>query len=213
MTESDTDRPEPGPPPLRKPACEACGRPFPTVADHLRASIDFVDNAGPTVGDDVVIQFYSRLFSIAPELRGIFPPDLLDAERGSDTRGFRQRDQLVSALRTVGRLYDPFNPKSMQALDSSLQLWGRRHAAFQMPDGTVLVPRRAHYDAVGSCLLDTLHDVAGHEWVSEWDDAWGEALEVAGDSMRHYARQWHVGMARLPRRSADPMTVRRRDEG
>jgi hemoglobin-like flavoprotein len=212
MTEPATEqRQVPEIPPMNRPRCEHCGATMPTAHDYLRQSIDLIDNAGEGVGDEVVVRFYERLFSLAPDLRLIFPADLLDAERGSDTKGFRQRDQLVSALRAVALWYDPFNPKSMQSLDSALQTMGRRHAAFEKRDGSgVIVPRRAHYDAVDACLMDTLHEVAGEAWLPVWDAAWAEALEHVGDSMRHYARQWRGGFARLTRESAEPVVSRRR---
>lgn len=222
-----TDVPE-FPTPQRE-VCVHCGGTghAPTVNDYLRESLDLV----APHADGIVMDFYRRLFAMTePELdddgaftgvnlplipREIFPPDLLHADAGPGSRGLRQRDELVKALKATAKLYDPFDRLSMQALYAALEIYGRRHVAFAIPGGEgeedqVFVPQRKHYDAVEEALKGALVAAAEGRWRHVYTLAWSEALEKVSDATRVFAQMAALssGNVRTPRMTAEPVVAR-----
>lgn len=158
-----------------------------TTNDLLRESIALLEG-----NEDVVVRtFYDHLLRQAPDLAPLFPPDLLDplsppignlpGEFRRSGRG--QRDKLVAALAALATTYDPGDPEKMEVLDTHLAAFGRAHAAFRRPNGTVRGATVSEYHAVKVTLFATLHDAAAEAWLPEYDDAWDEAYEYAARHM------------------------------
>jgi hemoglobin-like flavoprotein len=174
------------------PTCEGHGYVTKTVNDLLRESLALLgDN-----GDAVIREFYNRLLTAAPDLAPLFPADLLN----EDTT-HHQRDRLLKALIALSELYDPNNPDSMDRLETALRAFGRSHAAFQRPDGTVRGATMREYVAVADTLLGTLRAVAGDAWIDAYDDAWDEAYYHAADIMRDEQRRTAASFPRYPRQA------------
>jgi hemoglobin-like flavoprotein len=168
-----------------------------TTNDLLRRSIALLgDN-----GDDTVREFYRRLLDFAPSLAALFPADLVAAtEVETDSPGKRQRDKLLAALVALSQTYDPADAESMAILDTHLATFGRSHAAFHRPDGSIRGATVGEYLAVKRILFETLHDAAGKEWRPEYDDAWSEAYDYAMVGMLYTAQRSGFRAARYPRR-------------
>lgn len=159
-------------------------------------------------GDAVIREFYRRLVAAdngkdpAEQLTPLFPPDLLtdDAMHG-------QRDKLLHALMALAQLYNPDDAASMERLDHALASYGRHHALFTRPDGSVRGASFGEYVAVRDTLFSTLHDVAGSAWRPEYDAAWAEAYDHAAERMLTEAHRvvasGEFSMPRLPREARD----------
>lgn len=177
--------------------CEHCGgRGFmPSVSDYLRESIQLLGDQG----DEVVRAFYVALFRAAPETAKLFPGDPTQGELGTDHRGARQRELLLSALASLADLYDPDDPDKMKRLDTALGSFGRKHAAFARPDGTVKGATWEEYGAVKDALFQTLVRAAGEKWRPEYAEAWSQAYDYAAAVM--VAEQYRSGFSapRFPR--------------
>lgn len=185
-------------------ACSGC-------QGHGRVRMSIHDVLGESAGliadsfDPVIVKFYDRLFTLDPELKHIFPPDLLTAAAHAEgSRGAHQRDQLVNALVKVATLYGAGEREEVE-LDQILRAAGRSHAAIQWPDGRVGPPLPRHWRSVERALFETLHEVAGTRWRPEYDVAWSEAYDHAEVEMRHAIQ--HEGramkVARQARATAD----------
>lgn len=151
-----------------------------TTNDLLRESIALVGDGG----DVIVREFYTRLLHAAPDLAQLFPADLLTGHLGDDSKGgAEQRDKLLQALVALSQTYDPTDAEKMRVLDTHLLAFGRAHAAFQRPDGSIQGATLAEYEAVKSVLFGTLVDAAGPAWLPEYTAAWSEAYEHAARGM------------------------------
>jgi len=121
--------------------------------DALETSFDVVAPRG----DELVDEFYSRLFDAAPGVRGLFSDDMR-----------RQKAMLLSALVLVR--------KSLRDLDGllpTLRALGARHVAYGA--------RPEHYPVVGTTLIQSMAATAGDDWKPEYETAWTEAfLVIAG---------------------------------
>lgn len=171
------------------PHCRGTGKTL-TTNDLLRESIELVGDGG----DSVVREFYRRLLETAPSLAPLFPADLLAADT---TKG--QRDKLLQALVALANLYDPGRPEQMEVLDTHLAAFGRSHAAFARPDGSVCGATLDEYAAVKTVLFGTLHDFAGDAWRGEYDGAWSEAYDYAAGAMLFHAHRSGAKAARYAR--------------
>src|SRR3954471_4731904 len=99
-------------------------------------------------GDDLVDDFYARLFEAAPVVRPLFSDDMR-----------RQKAMLLSALVLVR--------KSLRDLDGllpTLHALGARHVAYGA--------RPEHYPVVGSTLIASMAAIAGDDWKPEYEAAW-----------------------------------------
>jgi hemoglobin-like flavoprotein len=121
--------------------------------DALETSFDLVAPRG----DELVDDFYTRLFEVAPGVRGLFSDDMR-----------RQKAMLLSALVLVR--------KSLRDLDGllpTLRALGARHVAYGA--------KAEHYPVVGTTLVQSMAAVAGDDWKPEYETAWAEAfLVIAG---------------------------------
>jgi len=106
-------------------------------------SLETSFDAIATRGDEVVEDFYKRLFSAAPSLRALFPDDMR-----------RQRTMLSGALVLLR--------KSLRDLDRiapTLRTLGARHVGYgALPE---------HYPLVGTLLIESMAHVAGDAWCPE----------------------------------------------
>ena len=104
--------------------------------------------------------FYSRLFDIAPQLRGMFPTDMRD-----------QKTKLMAMLAAaVGGLHD------LQTLVPHVKALGARHSDYGV---TV-----AHYGIVGDALMWTLERGLGDAFTSEVRSAWAKVYGVLAGTMQ-----------------------------
>ncbi|MFI1453912.1 globin domain-containing protein [Streptomyces roseus] len=157
---ADTTPAAPGEPPATEPPAAE-----PPLSAHeialIRASVTVVE----PLAADMTVYFYAILFARYPEVRPMFPPGM-DAQRG----------RLLRALLHIVDLVD--DPESLVRFCGHL---GRDHRKF----GTL----RAHYPAVGECLLASLARYAGPAWTADTAAAWGKAYGVVADVMIGAAEQ------------------------
>src|SRR4051794_37806238 len=110
-------------------------------------------------GEELVEDFYDRLFTAAPPLRGLFPDDMK-----------RQRSMLLGALVLLR--------KSLRDLDRiapTLRTLGARHVGYgALPE---------HYPVVGTLLIASMEQVAGDAWRPEYATAWADAYGVVAAEM------------------------------
>ena len=179
------------------PTCFGTGRVL-TTNEILRQSLTLL-GADPEGHYSVVAEFYRRLLLAAPNLATLFPADLTDPLSAGE--GKNQRDRLLGALLDVGSLYDPDHPDSdaMQSLATKIEAWGRAHAAFQRPDGTVRPASLKEYNAVFDILMGTLHDATGNAWSPRFDEVWEEAYDHTARGMIASAWTSRFKAPRYPR--------------
>lgn len=193
----------PAPAPLVSPVridCEHCkGVGYvPGVNDLLVESAALIGDRG----DEVVRLFYSTLFSDAPAMAYLFPPDIVSASAGTqNSAGVAQREKLLGALVALAELYDPGVPGKLDRLNSALTRFGRAHAAFARQDGTTWGATLEEYAAVKTALFSTLVRVAAEHWKPEYASAWSQAYDYAAAVM--IAEQLRSGFVapRFPRSS------------
>jgi hemoglobin-like flavoprotein len=134
---------------------EQNGNRHPTDAQLLKDSLALV----APVADQLIAQFYERLFAAHPEVRPMFPA-VMDA----------QRDKLLKAIIALVTHYE--RPEELMP---ALTAMGKRHATYGV--------QLEHYAAVGQCLLATLADIAGDVWNDELEGAWTRAYTFAAGAM------------------------------
>ena len=126
---------------------------------NLEALEESFDAVAPR-GDELMDEFYARLFEQAPAVKPLFA--------GTDLK--RQKAMLLGtlvllrkSLRDLGRVV----PK--------LRELGARHVAYgAQPE---------HYPVVGEVLIASMAAVAGPAWRPEYERAWGQAFEVVAGAM------------------------------
>ena len=110
-------------------------------------------------GDELMDEFYSRLFEAAPAVRPLFSADMK-----------RQKAMLLSALVLVRK-----SLRDLDRLVPTLHALGARHVQYgALPE---------HYPVVAAVLMDAMAAVAGDAWTAEHDAAWGAALAVVAGVM------------------------------
>lgn len=114
-------------------------------------------------GDEVPLFFYSHLFLMHPELRGMFPVSMSV-----------QRDRLLNAL---GHIVS--EAADVDQLVPFLKGLGRDHRKF----GTLA----EHYPAVGASLLATLAYFSGSTWTQDLESQWTEAYQLIAQVMSEAA--------------------------
>ena len=123
--------------------------------EALETSFDLVAPRG----DELMDEFYARLFTAAPSVRPLFPSDMK-----------AQKTMLLSALVLLR--------KSLRNLDGivpTLHALGARHVAYGA--------KPEHYPVVGSALIASMAAIAGPEWKPEYESAWGAAFGVVAGAM------------------------------
>jgi hemoglobin-like flavoprotein len=109
------------------------------------------------IADTAATLFYDRLFTIAPEVRSLFPTDLTE-----------QKKKLIQMLATAVT-----NLHQVEKIIAAVEDLGRRHVAYGV------TPK--HYEPVGAALLWTLEKGLGPDFTPPVREAWTETyMTVAG---------------------------------
>ena len=109
------------------------------------------------IADKAADLFYDRLFTIAPEVRSLFPADLSE-----------QKKKLMQVLATAVT-----NLHQVEKVLPVVEELGRRHVAYGVTE--------KHYTPVGAALLWTLEQGLGPEFSPPVKAAWTETyITVAG---------------------------------
>jgi hemoglobin-like flavoprotein len=109
------------------------------------------------IADKAADLFYDRLFTIAPEVRSLFPENLTE-----------QKKKLMQMLATAIT-----NLHQVEKILPAVQDLGKRHVAYGV------TPK--HYEPVGAALLWTLEQGLGPDFTPPVKDAWTQTyMTVAG---------------------------------
>jgi hemoglobin-like flavoprotein len=111
-------------------------------------------------GDELMDEFYARLFETAPAVRPLFAR--VDLER--------QKTMLLATLVLLRK-----SLRDLDAIVPKLRELGARHVAYgAAPE---------HYPVVGAVLIASMAHVAGSAWRPEFERAWGAAFEIVAGAM------------------------------
>jgi len=111
-------------------------------------------------GDDLMHEFYGRLFEAAPAVKPLF----------ADTDLPRQKAMLLGTLVLLRK-----SLRDLDAIVPKLRELGARHVAYgAQPE---------HYPVVGEVLIAAMASVAGDAWQPEHERAWGEAFAIVAGAM------------------------------
>ena len=110
-------------------------------------------------GDELVEDFYDRLFAVAPGVRPLFPDDMR-----------RQRTMLLAVLVAVRK-----SVRDLDGIRPTLRRLGARHVAYgALPE---------HYPVVAQTLIESMTHIAGDSWRPGYTTAWAGALNVIAGEM------------------------------
>jgi hemoglobin-like flavoprotein len=129
--------------------------------EALESSFDLVAPRG----DELMDEFYSRLFEAAPAVKPLFPEDMR-----------RQKTMLLGALVLLRK-----SLRDLDAIVPKLRELGARHVAYGAEP--------EHYPVVGAVLIASMAAIAGDAWTSEFEAAWSEAFEIVAATMLEGAEQ------------------------
>jgi len=110
--------------------------------------------------DELTRHFYATLFTMAPEIRELFPAHMQV-----------QRSRLLRALVHIVQMVD--KPKKLLLF---LEQLGRDHRKFGV--------LAEHYDVFGTALLSTIGMFAGSAWTPVAEQAWNDAYTIVAGAMR-----------------------------
>ena len=111
-------------------------------------------------GDELMDEFYARLFEAAPAVKPLFAHTDLQ----------RQKAMLLGTLGLLRK-----SLRNLDAIVPKLRELGARHVGYgAQPE---------HYPVVGEALIAAMAAVAGSAWRSEYELAWGEAFGVVAGAM------------------------------
>jgi methyl-accepting chemotaxis protein len=110
-------------------------------------------------GDELMDEFYARLFEAAPSVRSLFVPDMS-----------KQKTLLLSALVLVRK-----SLRDLDRLVPTLQALGARHVAYGA--------KPEHYAVVGTALLGAMEAIAGNAWNPQIERAWSDAYGLIAQVM------------------------------
>lgn len=136
--------------------------------DTLQASFDLIAPRG----DELMDEFYARLFEAAPSVRPLFA--------GADLR--RQKTMLLSTLVLLRKSLG-----NLEAIVPTLRQLGARHVAYGA--------QPQHYPVVGQTLIAAMATIAGSNWSSEYEVAWRHAFGIVADAMLEGAATATIGKA------------------
>ncbi len=109
------------------------------------------------IADQAADLFYDRLFTIAPDVRSLFPADLSE-----------QKKKLMQVLATAVT-----NLHQVEKVLPAVEELGRRHVAYGVTE--------EHYGPVGAALLWTLEQGLGPDFTPPVKAAWTETyITIAG---------------------------------
>jgi hemoglobin-like flavoprotein len=113
------------------------------------------------IADKAADLFYDRLFTIAPEVRSLFPSDLTEQKK--------KLMQMIAVAVT--------NLHQVEKIVPAVEDLGRRHAGYGVAAN--------HYEPVGAALLWTLEKGLGADFTAPVKAAWTETyMTVAGVMQR-----------------------------
>ena len=135
--------------------------------DLLETSFDLLAPRG----DELMDEFYDRLFAAAPAVRPLFPDDMR-----------RQKTMLLGTLVLLRK-----SLRDLDAIVPKLRELGARHVAY----GT----RPEHYPVVGEALLGAMASLAGSSWSREIETAWTNAFEIVAGAMIEGAEEAELAAA------------------
>lgn len=142
------------------------------------------------LAEHVAESFYATLFSIAPEVRELFPLNMQV-----------QRTRFLRALVHIVRMLD-----QPDELVPFLRQLGRDHRKF----GVI----SQHYEPLGMALLSAIKKYAGEAWTVEVEHAWAEAYTIMARTMLDAAAVddgpawWSATLIDHQRRARDLAVVR-----
>jgi hemoglobin-like flavoprotein len=111
-------------------------------------------------GDELMDEFYGRLFEAAPAVTPLFA--------GTDLQ--RQKTMLLATLVLLRK-----SLRDLDAIVPKLRELGARHIAYgAQPE---------HYPVVGDVLIAAMAAVAGPAWRPEHERAWGGAFAIVAGAM------------------------------
>ena len=123
--------------------------------EALETSFDLVAPRG----DELMDEFYSRLFEAAPAVKPLFPDNLS-----------RQKVMLLGALVLLRK-----SLRDLESIAPKLRDLGARHVAYGA--------KPEHYPVVGAVLIASMAAIAGDAWTAEYEAAWAEAYEIVAATM------------------------------
>lgn len=115
------------------------------------------------IADAAADIFYDRLFTIAPEVKPLFPADMKE-----------QKKKLIAMLATAVN-----NLHQVNVIVPAVQELGRRHAGYGVT--------AKHYEPVGAALLWTLERGLGPAFAPPVKAAWTEAYMTLAGVMQQAA--------------------------
>lgn len=129
--------------------------------ESLETSFDLIAPRG----EELMDEFYARLFAAAPAVRTLFPADL-----------GKQKTMLLATLVLLRK-----SLRNLDAIAPKLRELGARHVAYgAQPE---------HYPVVGATLIASMAVIAGPEWKPEYERAWNAAFELVAAAMLEGAAQ------------------------
>lgn len=111
-------------------------------------------------GDELMDEFYARLFEAAPAVEPLFA--------GSDLK--KQKAMLLGTLVLLRK-----SLRDLDAIVPKLRELGARHVAYGA--------RPEHYPVVGAVLIAAMETIAGGAWSAEYGAAWCEAFGIVAGAM------------------------------
>ena len=111
-------------------------------------------------GDELMDEFYKRLFEAAPAVMPLFA--------GTDLK--RQKTMLLGTLVLLRK-----SLRDLDAIVPKLRELGARHVAYGAEP--------AHYPVVGEVLIAAMAKIAGPAWRADHERAWAEAFGVVAGAM------------------------------
>lgn len=115
------------------------------------------------IADTAADLFYDRLFTIAPDVKPLFPVDLRE-----------QKKKLITMLATAVT-----NLHQVEAILPAVQSLGKRHVAYGVT--------AQHYEPVGAALLWTLEQGLGPDFTPPIKAAWAQAYTTLAGAMQEAA--------------------------
>ena len=136
--------------------------------EALETSFDLVAPRG----DELMDEFYARLFDAAPAVKPLFA--------GTDLG--RQKTMLLGTLVLLRK-----SLRDLDAIVPKLRELGARHVAYgAQPE---------HYPVVGEALIGSMAEIAGEAWLPEYDHAWAAAFDLVAGVMLEGAAAAELDMA------------------
>ena len=135
--------------------------------EALETSFDLVAPRG----EELMDEFYARLFAAGPAVRTLFPRDMQT-----------QKTMLLSALVLLRK-----SLRDLDAIVPTLRTLGARHVAYGA--------RPEYYPVVGSVLIESMAAIAGPAWTPEYEQAWGAAFEIVAGTMLEGAAEAELASA------------------